>query len=331
MKQLLLLPALLLGAHLFFTHPPFLAAAPLSAPTPTPAEEPVIVAVTETMTLTTEAPAAVPTSTLADLQAQLTALQAQLDTLTVHGAVEETADLNQVTTAVYLLDTAGLHDLDVRLNEEGTIEPGDAGRVARVGRLLASVAWPKPLATEIVTLTTALADLTTALENDDVVAAAPLATLVHEVQHNFSHAVEHWAEEAAAPAHGGGQAFRVTNAVYLLDTAGLHDLDVQLNEEGVIEAGDSGRVARVARLLGTVDWPEPLATEVITLTTLLTDLATALENDDVTAAAPLATQVHEVQHDFSHAAEHWLAELSGQHEEEAAHAEGEEKPADDHK
>ena len=321
MKQLILLPTLLLGAYLFLTPPSFLAAAPVAATTPTatPAEEAATAVLTET-------------TALADLQTQLAALQAQVDELTTHQAADQTAaDLNQVTTAVYLLDTAGLHDLDVRLNEEGVIEPSDAGRVARVGRLLASVAWPEPLATEIVTLTTALADLSTALENDDLDAAAPLATLVHEVQHDFSHAVEHWAEEAHAPAHSAGQAFRVTSAVYLLDTAGLHDLDVRLNEEEVIEAGDSGRVARVARLFGTVDWPEPLATEVVTLTTVLTDLATALENDDLATAAPLATQVHEVQHDFSHAAEHWLGEMSGQHEEGADHAEGEEKAADDHK
>lgn len=329
MKQLIFLPVLLLAALLFWLQPPSLTAAPIVATTPTatPAEEPS----SATMTATTDLTAEVAAPTVADLQAQLTALQAQVDELAATHAANHAADTNQVVTAVYLLDNAGLHDLDVRLNEEGTIEPGDAGRVARVSRLLAAVAWPEPLATEIVTLTTALADLSTALENDDLDAAAPLATLVHEVQHDFSHAVEHWAEEAHAPAHSAGQAFRVTSAVYLLDTAGLHDLDVRLNEEEVIEAGDSGRVARVARLLGTVDWPEPLATEVITLTTVLTDLATALENDDLATAAPLATQVHEVQHDFSHAAEHWLGEMTGQHEEGADHAEGEEKAEDGHK
>lgn len=328
MKQLILLPALLLSALLFGLRPA-LSAAPVAAttPTPTPAEEPVSAAITATTTMTVEGAA----PSLADLQAQIAALQAQVDELAATHAAHHAADINQVTTAVYLLDTAGLHDLDVRLNEEGVIEPGDAGHVARVNRLLTAVAWPAPLATAIVTLTTALTDLATALENDDLATAAPLATLVHEVQHDFSHGVEHWAEEAAAPAHGDGQAFRVTSAVYLLDTAGLHDLDVQLNEEEAIQPGDSGRVARVVRLLHSVDWPEPLATDVVTLTTVLTDLAAALEADDLATAAPLATQAHEVQHDFSHAAEHWLAEMSGHHEEGTGHAEGEEKPVGAHK
>lgn len=184
MKQLILLPTLLLGAYLFLTPPSFLAAAPVAATTPTatPAEEAATAVLTET-------------TTLADLQTQLAALQAQVDELTTHHAEPEAADINQVTTAVYLLDTAGLHDLDVRLNEEEVIEAGDSGRVARVVRLLGTVDWPEPLATEVVTLTTVLTDLATALENDDLATAAPLATQVHEVQHDFSHAAEHWLGE----------------------------------------------------------------------------------------------------------------------------------------
>jgi len=237
-----------------------------------------------------------------------------------------TEQANQVTTAVYLLDSAGLHALDVRLNEDGAIEAGDAGGVTRIARLLSTVDWPTPLATDAMSLTTVLNDLATALTNDDVASAAPLATQVHEVQHDFSHAAEHWLGESHAVA---GQANRVTTAVYLLDNAGLHALDVRLNEEGVIEASDAGGVTRVARLLSTVDWPEPLATDVVTLTTVLHDLATALTNDDGASAAPLATQAHEVQHDFSHAAEHWLGEASGGHAEGENSDHGDEA-ADDH-
>jgi hypothetical protein len=108
----------------------------------------------------------------------------------------------------------------------------------------------------------------------------------------------------------------LTTAVYLLDTAGLHDIDVRLNEEGVIDPSDAGTVTRVARLLPTVDWPEGLAEDAATLTDLLAQLGAALAEDDVAAAAPLATQVHETQHDFSHAAEAWLGGSSGEHSDE---------------
>ncbi len=102
----------------------------------------------------------------------------------------------------------------------------------------------------------------------------------------------------------------VTTAVYLMDSAGLHDLDVRLNEEGEIMSSDAGRVGRLARLLTTVDWPDDLAEDAETVIGVINDLSTALTEDDVEAAAPLATQVHDDGHELSHAAEHWLGEMS---------------------
>lgn len=327
MAKKLIFIVLLFGSIVFlWTRQPLALAAPFlhddATTTPAPEEEAVAEATPAPAEETAAEAATVGEPTVADLVARLDALQAQVDELIEHLAADhQGANVNEVTTAVYLLDTAGLHDLDVRLNEEQVIEASDAGRVARVSRLLASVDWPEPLATEIMTLTTALHDLTTALTDDNLDAAAPLATLVHEVQHDFSHAVEHWLEETSAPPSGAGQTFRVTSAVYLLDNAGLHDLDVRLNEEQVIDPSDPGQVARVSSLLSSVDWPEPLATEIMTLTTALTDLTTALTNDDLATAAPLATLVHEAQHDFSHAAEHWLGDMLGTHGADEGHAE----------
>jgi len=236
-KRLSFALILLFGSCLFF-QPPLILAAPLAdTATPTPVAEEETPAETQAATDAT-AP------TLQALQARIDALQAQVDEL----AAVPAALANQVTTAVYLLDTAGLHDLDVRLNEEGVIEAGDAGKVTRVARLLSTVDWPETLATDAVTLTNVLTELASAL-TDDVATAAPLATQTHEVQHDFSHAAEHWLGEitVSAAAAATGQLNRVTTAVYLLDTAGLHDLDVRFNEEGVIEAGDAGKVTRVAR------------------------------------------------------------------------------------
>jgi hypothetical protein len=298
------------------------AAASIQAATPTPqAEE------EEADALTLEA-----------LAARLDALQAQVDEMAVvmmHHNEEMAAMMEEhhegvadgyahtVATALYLLDTAGLHDLDVRLNEEKALQPADAGRVAPIARLLSSVTWPDELATDAANLIDVLEQLAAALGDDDLENAAPLATQAHEVQHDFSHAAEQWLGEMGAPAEiddKAGQSFRVTSAVYLLDTAGLHDLDVRLNEEKTLQPSDAGRVARLARLLTTVDWPAPLATQAMTLTQVLHDLTSALTDDDLATAAPLATQAHEVQHDLSHAAEQWLHEAMGEpgHHEEGA-------------
>jgi hypothetical protein len=46
-------------------------------------------------------------------------------------------------------------------------------------------------------------------------------------------------------------------------------------------------------------------------------LSTALANDDLETAAPLAVDAHDLGHDLSHAAEHWLGTLSGGHGDHA--------------
>jgi hypothetical protein len=302
---------ILIALFMILRPQPNLFAAPTlqtSTPTPAPTEEPM-----EEGADMASAPAAADEAavepTIAELAARIDALQAQIDELAAaHAEMEASAAPAEVTTAVYLLDTAGLHELDVRLNEDGLIEPSDAGNVGRVARLLSSVAWPQALAGDAVHLTDLLKQLATALENDDAETAAPLATQVHDLGHDFSHATEEWVSAAAliSDTHVAGQAFRVTSAVYLLDTAGLHDIDVRLNEEGVIQAADAGLVGRVARLRSAVDWPDDLSTGARGWVDVLLELAPALDNEDVEAAAPLATEAHDVGHEFSHEAEHWL-------------------------
>jgi copper(I)-binding protein len=125
-----------------------------------------------------------------------------------------------------------------------------------------------------------------------------------------------------AAAKTAAQRNGVNMAIYLLDQAGLHALDVQLNEDGELDASAGGRVGQVARLLTTVDWTMDLAADAEQLTDVLTDLAAALEREDMETSAPLATEAHEVQHALSHAAVAWLsgghAEHGHGHSEEAA-------------
>jgi hypothetical protein len=114
------------------------------------------------------------------------------------------------------------------------------------------------------------------------------------------------------------QIFQVTVVTYLMDTAGFHAMDDRINGEGVIEAGDAGVVNRVNQLLGVTAWPEELQAQVDPLREALSQYAEALANDDVEAAKPLATEAHELQHDLSHTAEHWLGEMTGSGEHDAA-------------
>ncbi len=107
------------------------------------------------------------------------------------------------------------------------------------------------------------------------------------------------------------QIFQVTVAAYLLDSADLHALDERLNQAGQIEAADAGLINRVNRLIAATAWPAELQPQVDSLREILSQYAEALANDDQEKAKPLATQAHELQHDLSHAAEHWLGQAAG--------------------
>lgn len=329
-KKITVVTLLLLGCLVFFARQPqAMASSVAQQATATPAAEEESasseVAADETMTDSTTS--AAPTEvTLESLAQEVADLRAEVEELHAHISAGQSgeASANEVTTAIYFLDTAGLHALDERLNNDKEIQAADAGNVSRVANLLSSVNWPEAMASDAANLIDILNQLSTALGNDDVASAAELSTQAHEAQHAFSHGAEHWlADQPAASGNSEGQAFRVTAAVYLLDTVGLHGLSERLSTDKEIQAADAGNVSRIANLLATVDWPDTLATDAISLTTTLNDLATALGNDDLEAATPLADTAHESQHAFSHAAGHWLADAMGAHTDEAT-------TADDH-
>ena len=320
-KTPLVMGALILGTLLLLARQPLArATVQFQSPVATPAS-------------TEESTAGETMPTLADLLARIQVLEAEVAALSAPAE-----PINQVATAVYLLDNAGLHDLDVRLNEEGVIEAGDSGLVARLARLLSSVSWPHDLAADAETLVVVLNDLSAALADDVLENAAPLSTQAHDGAHELSHAAEEWLAEAETPMaqDDAVAAFQVASALYLLDNAGLHSLDTRLNEEGVIEAGDSGRVARLARLLATVNWPQDMSDDAATLIATLNDLSSALADDALESAGPLATETHDVAHELSHAGEHWLGEMQGSHDHDAIHDDdadpadhGDDQPHDD--
>ncbi|MCB0167219.1 MAG: copper chaperone PCu(A)C [Anaerolineae bacterium] len=212
----------------------------------------------------------------------------------------------QVGLATYLLDTAGLHAIDERLNGQGQIEAGDAGLVSRVNQVVAVTDWPADLNPQADQLQSVLTQYADALGNDDLAAAKPLATEAHEAQHDLSHAVQSWPGTMEGDS-GPDQSFQMAAAAYLLDTAGLHAMDERLNGQGQIEAGDAGVVNRVNRIVAVTDWPADLNPQAEQLQTVLAQYADALSNDDLDTAKRLAAETHQVQHTLSQAIEAWLA------------------------
>jgi hypothetical protein len=115
---------------------------------------------------------------------------------TADAADESASQRFHVVVATYLLDNAGLHGLDERLNGEGVIEASDAGKISRIRGVLAVTPWPaelQPMAAQLIEKMDALNEALTA---DDAETAAPLATEVHDVGHDLSHEVGEWLGEA---------------------------------------------------------------------------------------------------------------------------------------
>lgn len=118
------------------------------------------------------------------------------------------------------------------------------------------------------------------------------------------------AHDAATPVDPMSERFQVAVAVYFMDNVGLHEIDLRLNEEGAIEAGDAGKVEAIARVLLVTPWPEELHASATELNGILVAYGEALANDDLDAAKPLATEVHHVGHALADAGKVWLSEAA---------------------
>ena len=100
--------------------------------------------------------------------------------------------------------------------------------------------------------------------------------------------------------------FAVSMAQYVLDTAGFHTMAETLAETQQIDPAYLGTVNRAQKILANVSWPESLLEQEQAFESLLGDFATALEADDAESAVQYSDEVHDSQHELSHAIDAWL-------------------------
>ncbi|MCY4412315.1 MAG: hypothetical protein OXC27_17815 [Caldilineaceae bacterium] len=126
-------------------------------------------------------------------------------------------------------------------------------------------------------------------------------------------------EEAAAqqPAY---PVFDAIVAVYLSDQIDIHSLHDRLKDGDGIMPGDSGQIKRLVTLLSAVDWPQELAEEGEALIETLTQFASALADDDLENAVPLASAAHDAQHHFSGSVSDWFKSTQSPEEEDPEQA-----------
>jgi hypothetical protein len=100
-------------------------------------------------------------------------------------------------------------------------------------------------------------------------------------------------------------------AVYLLDNAGLHEIDSALGAGTALPAGSLGQVQNAYVVSAATQWPAPLKDTASQLTGQLDHLQSALMAGNMGAAMGPAHDAHELGHTLSHMAYDWLSAQAG--------------------
>ena len=219
-------------------------------------------------------------------------------------AVTTEASSFDVSVAQYIMDGAGFHEIATALSETQTIDPEYYSTVTGVSAVLSHTTWPAELNDQAQAFIESLDAFAKALEADNTAEAVTLSDTVHEAQHEFSHAVEHWLGDAMNMSEPS--AFDLGVAQYIMDSAGFHEMATALSETQTIDPESFSVVSGVNAVLHQTAWPAELNDEAQAFIASLDSFASALETDNIADAVELSETVHDAQHDFSHSIEHWL-------------------------
>jgi hypothetical protein len=192
--------------------------------------------------------------------------------------------------------------------------PSPTPEDTRLGDLEAKVDTLTGLQTELISLQGEVDNLTagqtetTALQSRLDSLQAQMDSLAAEME-AASGAVE--TGETAPLEEHSDDPFAVSVAQYVLDTAGFHGMAETISETQQIDPAYLGTVNRVHKILSNTPLPESLAEQGQDFMTLLDEFAAALEADDAEAATRLSEEVHDAQHELSHAIDDWLGAAGG--------------------
>jgi hypothetical protein len=267
--------------------------APTIPPTAAPTVKPTETAAPTSTMAATEVPTVAPTATTAPSDT----------TATDHG---HEADPFRLSVAQYFLDSAGFHGMAVTLSDTQKIDPTYLSKVTRVTKVLSQTIWPAELNDQAQEFSEALNTFAAALTADNVDGAIEASDVVHDAQHELSHALDAWVATKPALAHDA-EPFNVSVAQYFMDTAEFHDMAEVLSDTQKIDATYLSTVNRVNKVLSQTTWPPELNDQAQEFSGALNTFATALEADNVDGAIEASDVVHDAQHEFSRALDAWIA------------------------
>ena len=263
---------------------------PVAAPTPVPTSPPLV----------TVAPTAVPTA---------------VPTPTPAPASPEEGF---PTSALYLINSSGLHALSALLKSAGSIEEIGVhaeDRVRGVLELSRASTFPEVLSGEVASFEGAASDLLDALAAGDLAAAAIVGEAAHGAQHALYHASYQWlAEHRDGPEDPLLAAVSVVAALDVIDGTDLHGFHLRLESAQSLDGQDLiGRDELLAALTASraAPFPDLLAESVAAFQTDIQALVDALDSSDLEAAKMASAGAHGSQHVLSHRAYGWLAEQQG--------------------
>lgn len=110
---------------------------------------------------------------------------------------------------------------------------------------------------------------------------------------------------------GAGSDLTIMAAIMYLDSAGLHDIEVEVEKTGVPPGDARGRALRMEAIVRLTEWPDELDNRAKKLAQLLGDMATSLAGNDPKMAAQAVTKAHNAEHDFSFYAWEYLQKKAG--------------------
>jgi hypothetical protein len=115
-----------------------------------------------------------------------------------HAAKSTEADPFNVSVAQYFLDSTGFHGMAEVLSDTKKIDTAYFGTVSRVAKILKATTWPAELNDQAQAFIKSLDDFATALSDNNVDQAVEVSDVVHDAQHELSHAIDSWLGNAHA-------------------------------------------------------------------------------------------------------------------------------------
>ena len=120
------------------------------------------------------------------------------DWMATNPALSKEANAFNVSVAQYFLDSAGFHGMAEVLSDTQKIDPTYYGVVTQVAKVLKETTWPTELNDQAQAFIKSLDDFAKALSDDNIDQAVEVSDVVHDAQHELSHAIDAWSGNAHA-------------------------------------------------------------------------------------------------------------------------------------